>query len=122
MEQADVRSLETITKLARSSILYRHVASRMVATAGRRGGKLRWTRRDWSDFHVQHKLSRHPTLCNETHFDMPIATTLPQSNVTLRFPPRRLDADGNEAEESYQLLELPAEILKAVEKSNEVFP
>jgi sister chromatid cohesion protein DCC1 len=53
---------------------------------------------------------------------MPIATTLPQNNVTLRFPPRRLDREGNEEEESYQLLELPPEILKAVEKSDSVFP
>ena len=44
---------------------------------------------------------------------MPIATTLPTRNVTVRFPPD----PGPSAiqEESYQLLELPAEILKQVE-------
>jgi len=53
---------------------------------------------------------------------MPIATTLPANNVTLRFPPHRLDRDGAEVEESYQLLELPAEILKAVEKGTATVP
>ena len=42
---------------------------------------------------------------------MVIATTLPSKCVTLRFPPHSEDA----AEDSYQLLELPAEILKQIE-------
>lgn len=53
---------------------------------------------------------------------MPIATTLPANNVTLRFPPRRLEETGEEVEESYQLLELPAEILKAVENGSKTVP
>lgn len=44
---------------------------------------------------------------------MPIATTLPAQSVTLRFP-RDIDT-----EESYQLLELPAEVLKQVEGKSE---
>ena len=46
---------------------------------------------------------------------MPIATTLPANNVTLRYPPHRVDEGGEGILEEYQLLELPAEILKAVE-------
>lgn len=42
---------------------------------------------------------------------MVIATTLPSKRVTLRFPPHSDDT----AEDSYQLLELPAEILKQIE-------
>ncbi|WWD18653.1 hypothetical protein CI109_103106 [Kwoniella shandongensis] len=63
---------------------------------------------------------------------MPIATGLPARNVTLRFPPssssRNPDTAENgeeDIEETYQLLELPAEILKQVEGlkgKNEVFP
>ena len=54
---------------------------------------------------------------------MLVAALLPGKNVTLRYPPRRTDETGQkEIEESYQLLELPPEILKAVEKSDEVFP
>jgi hypothetical protein len=53
---------------------------------------------------------------------MPIATTLPANKVILRFPPRRLEDNGEEVEESYQLLELPAEILKAVEQGTTTVP
>jgi len=53
---------------------------------------------------------------------MPIATTLPQSNVTLRYPPHRVDAAGQDVLEEYQLLELPPEILKAVEGSEPTEP
>ena len=51
---------------------------------------------------------------------MVTATTLPSSTVVLRFPLR--EAFENEEEESYQLLELPPEILRRVEASNEIFP
>jgi hypothetical protein len=47
---------------------------------------------------------------------MAIATKLPEKNVVLRFPPERA---SDVIEESYQLLEIPAEILKSLEKSNE---
>jgi hypothetical protein len=47
---------------------------------------------------------------------MAIATKLPEKNVVLRFPPER---SSDVIEESYQLLEIPAEILKSLEKSNE---
>lgn len=55
---------------------------------------------------------------------MPIATTLPQNNVTLRYPPARVDEAGQDVLEEYQLLELPPEILKVVEASgrDEPFP
>lgn len=46
---------------------------------------------------------------------MPAPSNLPTERVTVRFPP--VEA----IEESYQLLELPAEILKAVE-GGEVVP
>ncbi|KAL7423046.1 Ctf8p and Ctf18p associating protein [Cryptotrichosporon argae] len=49
---------------------------------------------------------------------MPIATTLPESNVVLRFPP----AAAIDADEAYQLLELPAEILKRVEGASAPLP
>jgi hypothetical protein len=45
---------------------------------------------------------------------MAIATKLPQNNVVIRFPPARTD---DVIEESYQLLEIPPEILKSLEKS-----
>lgn len=47
---------------------------------------------------------------------MPVATTLPVKNVVIRYPP---PPPTDEVEEGYQLLELPAETLKALEKSNE---
>lgn len=47
---------------------------------------------------------------------MPVATTLPAKNVVVRYPP---PPPTDEVEEGYQLLELPAEILKALEKSKE---
>ena len=50
---------------------------------------------------------------------MAIATKLPQNNIVVRFPPERAD---EVIEEAYQLLELPAEILKSLEKSNEPIP
>lgn len=55
---------------------------------------------------------------------MPIATTLPQNNVTLRYPPCRVDESGEDVLEEYQLLELPPEILKVVEGAgrDEPFP
>ncbi|KAK8858758.1 hypothetical protein IAR55_002987 [Kwoniella newhampshirensis] len=64
---------------------------------------------------------------------MPIATTLPARNVTLRFPPStstdsrdlREDDGEDEVEETYQLLELPPEILKQVEGlkgDHDIFP
>ncbi|ORY25957.1 sister chromatid cohesion protein Dcc1 [Naematelia encephala] len=53
---------------------------------------------------------------------MPIATTLPSSSIVLRYPTTSTSTPEVIQEESYQLLELPAEILKAVEKSSEPFP
>ena len=50
---------------------------------------------------------------------MPIATALPKNNVTIRFPSQ---AEPGTQEESYQLLELPPEILKRVEASTSPFP
>lgn len=50
---------------------------------------------------------------------MPIGTTLPKHKFTIRFPAH---AEPGTQEESYQLLELPAEILKKVESSSEPFP
>jgi hypothetical protein len=47
---------------------------------------------------------------------MAIATKLPQNNVVIRFPPARND---DVIEESYQLLEIPPEILKSLEKTKE---
>lgn len=47
---------------------------------------------------------------------MAIATKLPQNNVVIRFPPARTD---DVIEESYQLLEIPPEILKSLEKTKE---
>jgi hypothetical protein len=47
---------------------------------------------------------------------MAIATKLPQNNVVIRFPPPATD---DVIEESYQLLELPLEILKSLEKAKE---
>jgi hypothetical protein len=47
---------------------------------------------------------------------MAIATKLPQNTVVIRFPPARND---DVIEESYQLLEIPPEILKSLEKSKE---
>lgn len=47
---------------------------------------------------------------------MPVATTLPAKNVVIRYAP---PPPTDEVEEGYQLLELPAEILKALEKSKE---
>lgn len=44
---------------------------------------------------------------------MPAPSVLPTDRLTVRFPPEA-------AEESYQLLELPAEILKAVEGGQSV--
>lgn len=44
---------------------------------------------------------------------MPAPSVLPNDRLTVRFPPEA-------AEESYQLLELPAEILKAVEGGQSV--
>lgn len=44
---------------------------------------------------------------------MPAPSVLPKDRLTVRFPPEA-------AEESYQLLELPAEILKAVEGGESV--
>ena len=46
---------------------------------------------------------------------MAIATTLPAKRVTLRFPPQTDASESDAAEDSYQLLELPAEILKQIE-------
>lgn len=46
---------------------------------------------------------------------MPIATSLPSRNVTLRYPAELL-------EENYQLLELPADILKQIEGKSDAFP
>lgn len=43
---------------------------------------------------------------------MPVATS---SNVTVRYPPAKDAFDDADEQESYQLLELPAEILKAIE-------
>lgn len=50
---------------------------------------------------------------------MPVATSLPAKNVIIRFPPGREESDGaaHGVDETYQLLELPSEILKAVESS-----
>jgi hypothetical protein len=45
---------------------------------------------------------------------MAIATKLPANNIVVRFPPERADEI---IEETYQLLEIPAEILKSLEKS-----
>lgn len=47
---------------------------------------------------------------------MPIATTLPQKNVVVRFAPA---PEETEVEESYQLLEVPAEILKTIETTKQ---
>lgn len=47
---------------------------------------------------------------------MPVATTLPAKNVVIRYAP---PPPTDEVEEGYQLLELPAEILKSLEKSKE---
>lgn len=44
---------------------------------------------------------------------MPAPSTLPKDALTVRFPPEDVD-------ESYQLLELPPEILKAVEGGESV--
>lgn len=43
-----------------------------------------------------------------------MATTLPRQNVVIRHPPAPKEV---EAEEGYQLLEIPPEILKTVESS-----
>ncbi|KAK4685625.1 sister chromatid cohesion protein DCC1, partial [Tremellales sp. Uapishka_1] len=51
---------------------------------------------------------------------MPAATVLPTSNVVIRFPPPSTTPDI--VEETYQLLELPPEILKQVESSTSAFP
>lgn len=53
---------------------------------------------------------------------MPANTTLPSKRVTLRYPPTGGERPEEVEEESYQFLELPNEILKAVEKSDGVFP
>ena len=49
---------------------------------------------------------------------MPVTTILPTKSVTLRYPPK---SSVEDVEESYQLLELPAEIMKKVEQSEETF-
>ncbi|WRT67975.1 uncharacterized protein IL334_004949 [Kwoniella shivajii] len=46
---------------------------------------------------------------------MPVGSNLPHKSVILRYPPSRSFEGLEEPEESYQLLELPPEILKAVE-------
>ncbi|WVR06521.1 hypothetical protein IAU60_003552 [Kwoniella sp. DSM 27419] len=56
---------------------------------------------------------------------MPVATNLPDKHVVLRFPPPSQGSSSSVADESYQLLELPAEIVKQVEakvKEGTVFP
>lgn len=55
----------------------------------------------------QHCFGQH------TPITMPAPSVLPNDRLTVRFPPEA-------AEESYQLLELPAEILKAVEGGQSV--
>jgi sister chromatid cohesion protein DCC1 len=46
---------------------------------------------------------------------MAIATKLPEKNVVIRYPP---DRSSDVVEESYQLLEIPLEILKSLESSS----
>ena len=52
-----------------------------------------------------------------------MASTLPGRSVTLRLPPDLATTSvDDQADESYQLLELPPEILKRIEGSKDVFP
>jgi hypothetical protein len=50
---------------------------------------------------------------------MAIATKLPEKNVVLRYPP---DRASDVIEESYQLLEIPLEIIKSLELASSKDP
>ena len=69
----------------------------------------------------------HLHLCFELYI-MPIATTLPDRNITLRFPASSSSSSATNVseleveDESYQLLELAPEILKHVENGHSSFP
>lgn len=59
-----------------------------------------------------------PALTPRLSVIMAIPGSLPEKNVVIRFPPSSTAV----AEESYKLLELPAEILKQVESSRQPLP